>query len=181
MKELAVEELELNPHELFGKNWMALAAGTKEHGYNAMTIAWGHLGSIWAGEDRQGTMPTAICYVRPSRYTKEFMDSEPYFSLNALAPERKRALGYLGSHSGRDGDKLEAAGLTPAFDEADGGVMYLAEAKLVFVCRTLYHAPLVEEGFVDEGLVNLNYPERDFHEMYVGEIVRVLAADGAEA
>ena len=51
---------------------------------------------------------------------------------------------------------------------------YFAEADLVLICRKLYHAPLLETGYMDHGLIDFNYPERDFHEMYVGEIVKVL-------
>ena len=49
---------------------------------------------------------------------------------------------------------------------------------MVFVCRKLYQAPLVESGFVDNGLIDFNYPEKDFHEMYIGEIVKVLVSTG---
>nr|AFN84541.1 hypothetical protein [uncultured bacterium scaffold00090] len=42
-----------------------------------------------------------------------------------------------------------------------------------YICRTLYHAPLLEDGFVDKGLIDFNYPNRDFHEMYIGEIIKV--------
>ena len=66
-----------------------------------------------------------------------------------------------------------SAGLTPV---DDGDYSYIEGASLVLVCRTIYHAPLIEEGFVDRGLIDFNYPQRDFHEMYTGEIVRVLTA-----
>lgn len=77
-------------------------------------------------------------------------------------------MAYLGTHSGRDEDKVSRAGLTPVFG-AD--CTWFEEAKLVLVCRKLYHAPLLEKGFTDFKIVEQNYPERDFHEMYIGEIV----------
>ena len=47
-------------------------------------------------------------------------------------PEQYRAaLRYCGSHSGRDGDKWAASGLTTAY--TDGGVPYVAQAELVLV------------------------------------------------
>lgn len=58
-------------------------------------------------ENHQNRLSTAICYVRPSRYTKTFL----------------------------------------------------------------------ERGFSDKELIDFNYPERDFHEMYVGEILKVLVKD----
>lgn len=175
MREIAINELDLQPFTVFGSDWMALAAGTKETGYNAMTVAWGHFGSLWERESHSNRLPTAICYVRPSRYTKEFLDREPYFTLSCFGKEHKKALGYLGSHSGRDEDKIAIAGLTPIFFDR---TVYFEEAKAVYICRKLYHAPLVEEGFVDKGLVPFNYPHRDFHKMYIGEVIKVLVQEG---
>lgn len=77
----------------------------------------------------------------------------------------------MGSHSGRDEDKAANAGLTPIFAEE---TTYFAEASMVFICRKLYHAPLQETGFVDKHLIDENYPLKDFHEMYIGEIIKVL-------
>jgi len=176
MKEIEPKDLTIQPFAAFGSDWMALAAGTEQNGYNAMTIAWGHFGSIWERGSHRNCLPTAICYVRPSRYTKEFLDREPYFTLSCFEKGRKKTLGYLGSHSGRDGDKIKAAGLTPVFFD---GTVYFAEAETVYICRKLYHAPLMEEGFVDKGLISFNYPQKDFHEMYIGEIVKVLKKETA--
>lgn len=83
-------------------------------------------------------------------------------------------MAYLGTHSGRDEDKVSRAGLTPVFG-AD--CTWFEEAKLVLVCRKLYHAPLLEKGFTDFKIVEQNYPERDFHEMYTGEIVLQIAEE----
>ena len=168
MKEIDVSQLQMNPMTLIGKEWMLLTAGTSENGYNTMTCSWGHLGAIW-----NGGLPTAICYVRPQRYTKEFIDREELYTLSFFSGYKKE-MGYLGSHSGRDEDKIAKSGLTPAFGD---GYTYCAEAKLVLVCRKLYRAPLLEEGFLHKETVERNYPDRDFHDMYIGEIVKVLAAE----
>ena len=173
MKEISYKDLSVNPMTMFGEEWLALAAGT-ENGANAMTIAWGHLGSLWERDTHANRLPTAIVYVRPGRYTKEFMDRESVFTLSLFDEDRKKALGYLGSHSGRDGDKFSASGITPVFEE---GTVYCKEAKMVFICRKLYQSSLKEEGFVDKGLIDFNYPLRDFHEMYIGEIIKVLVRD----
>lgn len=170
MRQIDPKDWAVQPFTAFGDNWMALAAGTQA-GYNAMTIAWGHLGSLWERGSHANRLPTAICYVRPTRYTKEFLDREPYFTLNAFSGEYRKALGYLGSHSGRDGEKAGKAGLAPVFDR---GTVYFAQAETVYVCRKLYHAPLEEAGFADQELVEFNYPRRDFHEVYIGEVVAIL-------
>jgi len=171
MKEIDYKELSLNPMTVFGEEWFALAAGNEEDDCNAMTIAWGHFGSLWERGTHANRLPTVVVYVRPSRYTKEFMDREPMFTLSLFDKDKKKALGIIGSRSGRDGDKLASAGLEPIY--ADGTV-YFRDAKLVLICRKLYSAPLLEGGFVDKELVDFNYPMRDFHEMYVGEIIKIL-------
>ncbi len=84
----------------------------------------------------------------------------------------------MGTHSGRDENKIAKAGLTPVFES---NTIYFKEAKLVFICRKLYHAPLQEDGFVDKSLVVNNYPQKDFHEMYVGEILKVLVKEEKSA
>jgi len=174
MKEIPVESLQFNPMMQIGHEWMLLTAGNEKQGCNTMTVAWGHMGVIW---NRPGNkrpchyLPTVAAYVRPQRYTKQFVDREEYFTLSVLDESRRDALSYLGSHSGRDSDKVKEAGLTPVYTD---GTVYFEEAKLVYICRKLYHAPLKEEGFCDPALVEYNYPQKDFHEMYIGEIVKVL-------
>jgi hypothetical protein len=69
---------------------------------------------------------------------------------------------------------VAAVCFTPAFGD---GYTYFEEARLVLVCRKLYRAPLKAEGFLDTAVMDKCYPERDFHDLYVGEIVKVLAAE----
>ena len=160
MREIDVKELMLNPMTKIAKEWMLITAGTKESGYNTMTASWGHLGHIW-GYD------TSVIYVRPQRYTKQFVDREEKYTL-CFFPGYKKEMGYLGTKSGRDEDKVAAVGLTPVFGE---DFTYFAEASLVLVCRKLYQAPLKEEFFLDPAVVESSYPNRDFYDMYVGQIL----------
>jgi flavin reductase (DIM6/NTAB) family NADH-FMN oxidoreductase RutF len=168
MKEISVSELNMNPMTMIAKEWMLVTAGNQERGYNTMTASWGHLGSIWG---HGGGLPTAVVYLRPQRYTKEFVDREELFTITVFPEEYKKALGYLGSHSGRDGDKVAVAGLTPVFE---GEYTYFAEAKLTLVCRKLYRGTIQPEGFMDQSFVEEYYPQRDFHDMYIGQIIKVL-------
>lgn len=171
MKEISVQELKLNPMTMIGQEWMLITAGNQEKGYNTMTAAWGHLGSIWSLPGRKGHLPTAVIYVRPQRYTKEFVDREDRFTLTFFDESWKKQLGYLGTVSGRDEDKIAKAGLTPVFGD---GTTWFEEAKLVLVCRKLYQQELCSEGFVDKDVLENNYPKRDLHTMYIGEIEKVL-------
>ncbi len=167
MREIDVKELQCNPMTMIAKEWMLITAGTEERGYNTMTASWGHLGSIWG---HGGGKPTAVIYVRPQRYTKQFVDREELYTLCFFPEGYKQQLGYLGSHSGRDEDKVAKVGLTPVFGE---DYTCFAEASLVLVCKKLYRAPIVEEGFLDKAVMEECYPERDFHDLYIGEIVKV--------
>ncbi len=166
MREIPVSQLNLSPYEKIAKEWMLCTAGT-EGNYNTMTCSWGHLGSLW-------NLPTAICYVRPQRHTRQFIDREDRYTLCFFPPEYKKALGYLGTRSGRDGDKVAAVGLTPVHEQ---DYTYFAEASLVVVCRTVYQAPLKEEYFRDRAVMEEDYPERDFHDLYIGHIEKVLVAE----
>ena len=164
MREIDFKELSFNPMTMIGDEWLALTAGTEKDGFNAMTCSWGHMGNIW-------NKPSIVVYVRPQRYTKEFMDKEELFTV-CFFDDCKKELSYIGSRSGRDEDKIAAAGLTPVFED---GITYYEQAKLVFVCRKLFRSTLKEENFIDKSVVEKSYPEKDFHDMYVGEIVKVLS------
>jgi len=72
-------------------------------------------------------------FVAPARYTHQFLDQYPRFTLMEFDdPEIAR---YLGTHSGRDGDKTEALGLHVAYTE--NGTPYYEEAKTVIECEIL--------------------------------------------
>jgi len=165
MKEIRFSELDINPYTAIGEDWMLVTAGNEERGYNTMTASWGHLGSIWGhGEDGA----TSVIYVRRQRHTKQFVDREEFYTLSFYPKQYRRELAYLGTKSGRDEDKVAAVGFTPVFD---GEWTYFAQASLVLVCRKLYQAPLQEACFLDQSIVQEDYPTRDFHDLYVGEIL----------
>ena len=166
MKKIPVSQLALDPITKIGKDWMLITAGNEARGYNTMTASWGHLGHIW-GYD------TSVIYVRPQRYTKQFVDREEKYTL-CFFPGYKKEMGYLGTKSGRDEDKVAAVGLTPVHED---GYTYFKEADLVLVCRTLYQAPLKEEYFRDTAVMDKNYPEKDFHDLYIGHIEKVLVSE----
>lgn len=104
------EEKDYKVFDMFNKQWGLVTAGGPDH-FNTCTIGWGSLGTIWGGIDHG--KPIVTVYVNPARYTWEFLKSCDTFTVNFFPEQYKRALGYLGSHSGRDGDKIRAVGLTP--------------------------------------------------------------------
>lgn len=173
-KPAAYTDLKFNPYTMIAQNWWLITAGTEQTGFNTMTASWGQLGSLWSRPEtkRFTGLPTAIVFVRPQRYTKEFLDREKIFSLTCFDTIRwRKALMYLGTHSGRDEDKIKTMGLTPEFGY---GTTYFSEASLVFICKKIYQYPMQASGFVEPELLSRNYPDGDLHEMYIGEITQVL-------
>ena len=98
LQEIPISDLSINPFELIGTEWGLVTAGDAT-GFNTMTVSWGGMGVIWGKN-------VVTIYVRPQRYTKRFIDAAGRFTLSFYAPEHKRALGVLGTKSGRDGDKV---------------------------------------------------------------------------
>lgn len=80
-----------------------------------------------------------MCAVRPERFTREFLDAAEGFSLTVFDNSYRKMLGYCGTVSGRDQDKVEKAGLTVAHA---GDVPYFEECRMAFVCRKLCVTPL---------------------------------------
>ena len=161
-REISVEQLKDNPFTLINKDWMLITAGDAEK-HNTMTASWGGVGGLW------GKYVSTI-YIRPQRYTLEFVEREEYYSLCFFGPEYRQALSLCGSKSGRDVDKDAATGLTPRFDQA---APYYEQARLVFICRKLYRQDMEESAFLDKGLLEKWY-DNDLHRMFIGEIVKVL-------
>lgn len=170
MKRINIESLDLNAYNLIAKDWMLITAGNEEK-YNTMTASWGQLGSLWG---HGGGKSVATIYIRPQRYTKEFVDNNDYFSLTFFNEEYREALNYLGSHSGKNEDKVSKTNLSPAFDLK---APYFKEAKLVLICRKLYKQDIKEENFIDKSVISDSYPNKDFHTMYIGEIEEVLTSE----
>ncbi len=160
---ISPEEMQKNPFQMIGKEWMLVTA-EKEGKVNTMTASWGGVGVLW-------NRNVVYIFIRPQRYTKEFVDSAETFSLSVLPQEYKKVLSYLGSVSGRDEDKMTKSGLTLV---QENGTPYFAEAETVLVCRKLYRQDLTPESFIDQSLVGVNYANEDFHAMYVAEIQDVL-------
>ena len=75
-----------------------------------------------------------------------------------------------GRTSGRDGDKIAAAGLHLAGEEE---YPWFAESKLVFCCNILYRSAFDPAKMAD-GVDEKNYPAHDYHDVYVAEIVKTL-------
>lgn len=164
-RELDAHELKLRPFDCFDMGWGLVAAGTEQHN-NCMTISWGTLGTVW-------NKPTVSCYVCASRYTKEFLDANEFFSINLFEGRERRALGKLGSISGRDCDKLAACDLTQTFVD---GMPIFKQASIVLLCRKAYAGVLDPNNMADQDTAATLYAEGNVHTMYIGYVEKILAS-----
>lgn len=164
MKEISIEEFMENPFKLIGKDWMLITA-QKDDKINTMTASWGGLGVIW-------NKNVVTVYIRNSRYTKEFIDSENRFSLCVLPETYRKELGYCGKVSGRDEDKIAKCGFTVGHNN---GVPFFKESRIVINCKKLYAQQMEYDCFTEEGenLPNTFYADNDWHVMYIAEIENI--------
>lgn len=169
LKEIPVIDFSPRIHHLWLNQWFLLTSGdyTRNH-YNTMTVAWGYFGIMW-------NKPVAVVVVRPTRFTYEFINRYETFTLSSFDKAFKKDLNLLGSKSGRDGDKISETGLTiipsqrikaPAFKEAE----------LILECKKIYWDDFKPDRFLDP-VVGRNYPDKDYHRMYFGEILLIRGSE----
>lgn len=160
IKIIKPEELESNVFQLIGSDWMLVTAGNRES-FNMMTASWGGLGVLW-------NKHVSFIFIRPCRYTYQFIEKSSMYTLSFFGQQYKRVLNLCGTKSGRDCDKVKETGLSPV--QTANGSVYFPEAKLVIECKKIYYQDLEPGHFLDPEIMK-NYPEKDFHRMYVGEIL----------
>lgn len=165
-KTISPYELSDNVFKLLDKDWMLVTAGRKED-FNTMTASWGHLGIMW-------NLPVAICYIRPQRYTFEFVNRNEDYTLSFFPESCRKMLQFCGSKSGRDYDKVKETGLIPL--ETETGNIFFEQARLVLECKKIYQDDMKSENFVRPEIARKNYPKNDFHRFYFGEIVKAMVA-----
>ena len=163
-QKVSPDNFDYSPFRLIGKDWMLITA-EKDGKVNSMTAAWGGLGYMW-------NKSAAFAVIRKSRYTKELIDSSEWFSLTFFDKEKYgKMLSYMGSVSGRDADKVKECGLTVAHYE---GIPYYEEASKVLLCRKMCCQPIVPESYTDDSIDGQWYADKDYHDLYIGEVVEIL-------
>lgn len=158
-----IKELVFSPVKAIGDDW-GILTGSGERGFNSMTVSWGGVGVLWS-------RPVIFAFVRPHRYTYEFLEDGDMFSLAIMNKDIHAQMAVFGSKSGRDIDKYAQSGLTAVTED---GVTYPGEAELVFICRKIANGDIDPSWFIDGSIDSANYPKKDYHRMYIGEIVSVL-------
>ena len=167
---IPINDLLIRIYHLWDIRWFLLSAGdfASAH-YNTMTVSWGSLGILW---DR----PFAQVVVRPQRYTFDFIERYPTFTLSTFSERYRGALNLLGTKSGRHGDKIAEAGLTP-IAASKAAAPCFAEAELVIECRKIYWDDFDPAHFLAPHIAE-HYPAKDYHRIYYGAI---LAIEGEDA
>lgn len=170
MRNINPKDLNENVFRLFDDKWALAAAYDKDRKeglpYNALTVSWGGMGVLW-------NKNVFFCFVRPQRYTKEFMDKADKITVSFFGEEMKKALSYCGTHSGRDGDKLKQAGFDARVED---GAVYFDTAHITVVGKKLFCADMKQADFVDKAVMEKNYPNCDYHTVYVCEIEKLIDA-----
>lgn len=150
-----------NGFTFFTQNPVLCSGDTTES--NAMTIGWGGIGN-YLGHNR----PVVTVYVAPARYTYQFMERHPRFTIMLF--DNEEVWQYMGRYSGRDGDKAAALGLHVAYTEH--GTPYYEEAKTVIECEIMTAWHQTKNDFRNatpkewyDGF------EAGIHTVYIGEVI----------
>jgi flavin reductase (DIM6/NTAB) family NADH-FMN oxidoreductase RutF len=139
--------------------FLTAAVGDKS---NTMTIGWGAIGSIWA-------LPVFTVLVRESRYTYQFIDNSDAFTVSIPWHDMQTALAICGTKSGRDIDKIAAAGLQLSPGKKFK-VPVIAGCGLHYECEIIYKSAMDPNRLVDP-LKQQFYKTDDYHTVYYGKIV----------
>ena len=171
----AFETKDYKAFTMFENRWALVTAGMLDD-FNTCTVSWGSMGNIWGPNG--GDISTVTVYIHPARYTQEFMAKYDSFTVSFFPESYRKALGYLGSHSGRNENKVANSGLTPVV--AGDGVTF-KEAELTFVCKKLYEhqfdeaylAEKVKDYYASNPAVytQAGHDRWEPHYMYIGEVV----------
>lgn len=140
---------------------------------NTMTIGWGAMGIEWG-------KPIFIALVRESRYSKQLLECCGEFTVNVPYGEiNSRILGFCGSRSGRDVDKIKEMNLTLE-EPVSISVPGIKQLPLTLECKVIYKQKQ-DLNAISYDLLTKYYPQdidgsnpgrnRDHHIAYYGEIV----------
>jgi len=162
--------IKINPKEIKGNvfkiiedEWMLITAGSI-NSYNTMTANWGFMGILWY-------KPIAVCFIRPQRFTLNFVEKNEYYTLSFFEEKYRNILKFCGSNSGRNCNKAKETGLIPISTEL--GNVTFSQAQMVLECKKIYADNIRENNLIEKELNSEIYPSKDFHRFFFGEIINV--------
>jgi flavin reductase (DIM6/NTAB) family NADH-FMN oxidoreductase RutF len=159
-KQIETPLFEAKIFDVINKGWFLLTAGNPES-YNTMTASWGSLGTLW-------NLHIAISFIRPQRHTFGFANSSDKLTLSFFPESKREVLKFCGKYSGKDYDKVKETGIS-IFETPNGGVSF-NEASFYLDTQKLFVSDMKEENFLIKELISKNYPNNDFHRIFISEV-----------
>lgn len=161
MEEIQAKQIDKNFIRMISEDWFLVGA-CKEGTHNMMCASWGMIGHLW----NKNVMNV---YIRPTRYTYEFIEESDTFSCSFFDESYRKELTFCGTKSGREFNKSETCHFTttivdntPVFDQA----------SYTIICRKIAQYDLDPSQFIDNS-IDKHY-KNDYHRVYIGEIIKVL-------
>ncbi|MEG2320172.1 MAG: flavin reductase, partial [Bacteroidales bacterium] len=161
-KNIAPDKIPGNIIKLLSEDWMLITAGNSTK-FNTMTASWGGLGVLY-------NKPIAICFINPTRYTYQIMETGDTYTLTFYTETYREALNYCGSVSGRDTDKIKGSGLTPI--TTPNGSKAFSQAWMIIECRKLVSQSISLDA-INSAVEKEKRGLQPMHKMYIGEILNV--------
>ncbi|MBN1254152.1 MAG: flavin reductase family protein [Deltaproteobacteria bacterium] len=135
---------------------------------NTMTIGWAMFGVIWR-------KPIMMVAVRSSRHTFGIIEAAEDFTVSVPQGDMDDEIALCGSKSGRNMDKLKAAGLKTS--KGTKVVSPIIKAPgYHFECKIVYKSAM-NPAYLDKDYDTALYPQKDYHTLYFGEIVACYETD----
>lgn len=160
--EMSIFSMKENIFDMLQDEWMLITAGSADS-YNTMTASWGGFGILWR-------KPIATIFIRPQRFTFDFVEKNEFFTLSFFGHGNfRKELSFCGSKSGRDYDKAKETGLTPVL--SPNGSVAFQEARLILECKKIYADDIKPSLMIDQDIDSTIYPTHDYHRFYLGEII----------
>lgn len=161
----------INLDELFvqklSNNWALVASGTTDN-YNVMTVNWGGIGFLW-------NKPVIFIFIRPERYTYEFIEKYDYFSLSFLKDDFSKVHEICGMKSGRYINKAKEADLKPIITQND--CILFEQSKISVECKKIYSHQMSQSNYENNEFHSMIKAKGSDHKMYIAEIVDIWVND----
>ncbi len=162
------KDLTLQPFECFKNGTLLLAGDEKDS--NSLCVSNVMFGQMWDKD-------VVMIALKPLRFTKEFVDLNETFSLNFFDDKYQKEIDYIGSVSGRDVNKMKKSNLKVSVYR---GTPFYEQSNTVIFCKKLYTQEFKESSFIDTSLIAKNYLFKDFHSIYIAEIIRTIKLSDAQ-
>lgn len=133
---------------------------------NVMAIGWGNIGIIWG-------KPMFIVLVRPSRLTYGLIDGTGEFTVNVPSQDLADTVNFCGTVSGRDHDKFKERELTVLPGRRVKSPL-IEECVVHYECRVAHKNDVLPKELAQD-IPPANYARGDYHRIFFGEIVSVIA------